>query len=126
MQNITKSDSSKQSYLRLSTLQPFFTAVIYTNQDNQISSFFLIAMDEELYDEFGNYIGPEINDSEDESLSVGIPSSNHSFYIQVEEEEDNWNFEEDREGKFADWYENKDQTPHPSKKIQMFAHMRMQ
>ena len=57
------------------------TAVIYTNQDNQISSFFLIAMDEELYDEFGNYIGPEINDSEDESLSVGIPSSNHSFYI---------------------------------------------
>ena len=57
------------------------TAVIYTNQDSQISSFFLIAMDEELYDEFGNYIGPEINDSEDESLSVGIPSSNHSFYI---------------------------------------------
>ncbi len=29
------------------------------------------AMEEELYDEFGNYIGPEVKDSEEESVSVG-------------------------------------------------------
>ena len=28
------------------------------------------AMEEELYDEFGNYIGPEVKDSEEESVSV--------------------------------------------------------
>ena len=28
-------------------------------------------MEEELYDEFGNYIGPEVKDSEEESVSVG-------------------------------------------------------
>lgn len=29
-------------------------------------------MDEELYDEFGNYIGPEINDSDEGSVLVGL------------------------------------------------------
>ena len=38
-------------------------------------------MDEELYDEFGNYIGPEINDSEDGSLSVGIHNPKRLLYI---------------------------------------------
>lgn len=28
-------------------------------------------MEDDLYDEFGNYIGPEMNDSEGESMSVG-------------------------------------------------------
>lgn len=28
-------------------------------------------MEDNLYDEFGNYIGPEMNDSEEESMSVG-------------------------------------------------------
>ena len=32
---------------------------------------FLLIMEDNLYDEFGNYIGPEMNDSEEESMSVG-------------------------------------------------------
>ena len=40
--------------------------------DNQIRIEYAGIMEEDLYDEFGNYIGPEVKDSEEESVSVGV------------------------------------------------------
>ena len=34
-------------------------------------SSFTVPMEQELYDEFGNYIGPEVQESEEEVVSVG-------------------------------------------------------
>ena len=38
-------------------------------------------MEEDLYDEFGNYIGPEMNDSEEGSMSVGGFLPNQLFIL---------------------------------------------
>ena len=38
-------------------------------------------MEEELYDEFGNYIGPEINDSEEENETVGRFRCRNGFIV---------------------------------------------
>lgn len=38
-------------------------------------------MEEELYDEFGNYIGPEINDSEEENETVGRFRHRNDFIV---------------------------------------------
>ena len=81
MQKFAKRKVSKELYFCRFHFCHIVSAVIYENRESQISSFLLITMDEELYDEFGNYIGPEINDSEDESLSVGNHHPKRSPYI---------------------------------------------
>ena len=83
-------------------------------------------MEEELYDEFGNYIGPEINDSEEENETVGRFRYRNGFIMQQEEEEENWNMEENIPGRKWKRVYSYVQKLKKKLKIQMFEHMKMQ
>lgn len=46
------------------------TTGVLTLAQTSVSYPFPINMEDDLYDEFGNYIGPDMNDSEEGSVSV--------------------------------------------------------